>query len=53
MKEIYEFLLMLDQTGLAYAIFITVAVGFYVRSVGLRDELSTIKRELLKLKAVL
>jgi hypothetical protein len=48
-----ELLKFLDETGMAYAIFITVAVGFYVRSVALRDELSTIKRELLKLKAVL
>lgn len=52
-NKMIELLKFLDETGIAYAIFITVAVGFYVRSVGLRDELATIKRELLKLKAVL
>jgi hypothetical protein len=53
MKTIYDFLLMLDQTGIAYALFILVAVYFWTKSNKATTELYTIKRELLKLKAVL
>jgi hypothetical protein len=48
-----EFLLMLDQTGAAYVIFILTAVYFWIKSNKATTELYTIKRELLKLKAVL
>jgi hypothetical protein len=52
-KEIYDFLLMLDQTGVAYVIFILTAVYFWTKSNKATTELYAIKRELLKLKAVL
>jgi hypothetical protein len=48
-----EFLKMLDETGIAYVVFILTAVYFWTKSNKATTELYTIKRELLKLKAEL
>jgi hypothetical protein len=48
-----EFLKMLDETGIAYVIFILTAVYFWAKSNKATTELYIIKRQLLKLKAVL
>ena len=53
MKEIYDFLVMLDNTGAAYLIFIMTAVYFWWKNGKAQVQIVTIKRELLKLKAVL
>jgi hypothetical protein len=53
MMTMIEFLKMLDETGIAYVIFILTAVYFWTKSNKATTELYTIKRELLKLKAVL
>ena len=53
MKEIYDFLVMLDNTGAAYLIFIMTAVYFWWKNGKTQVQIVTIKRELLKLKAVL
>jgi hypothetical protein len=48
-----EFLKMLDETGIAYVVFVLNAVYYWTKSNKATTELYTIKRELLKLKAVL
>jgi hypothetical protein len=48
-----EFLKMLDETGIAYVIFILTAVYFWTKSNKATTELYAIKRELLKYRAVL
>lgn len=53
MKEIYDFLVMLDNTGAAYFIFIMTAVYFWWKNGKTQVQIVMIKRELLKLKAVL
>jgi len=48
-----EFLKMLDETGIAYVMFILTAVYFWWQNGKARMELYFLKRQLLKLKAVL
>ena len=48
-----EFLKFLDETGIAYVIFILTAVYFWTKSNKATTELCAIKRELLKYRAVL
>jgi len=46
-----EFLKMLDETGIAYAVFILTAVYFWVKCNKATNEFYIIRRELLKLQA--
>lgn len=50
-KEIYDFLVMLDQTGAAYFIFIMTAIYFWGKNGKAQIEIVILKREILKLKA--
>ena len=52
-EQIYSFLLMLDQTGGAYVVFILTAAYFWWQNGKVRMELYFLKRQLLKLKSVL
>ncbi len=52
-EQIYSFLTMLDETGIAYVVFILTAVYFWWQNGKARMELYFLKRQLLKLKAVL
>ena len=50
-KDIYDFLVMLDNTGAAYFIFIMTAIYFWGKNGKAQIEIVILKREILKLKA--